>query len=129
MPTILYRNLGPNYDPLRGQGQQNFLPDLQAVTQAILTRLNLFLGEWWADLADGTPVFQDLLGVAPNVQQATTLLTQRILGTPYVTGIVSLDSSFDSSTLTFSFTATVQTQFGLTTVTNIPTPPSQALPS
>lgn len=119
MATITVRNLGPNGDPLYGQGQANFISDIAAVAQILKTRLLLFQGEWWADLTDGTPWFQSILGSAPNLAQINLLLTQRILGTPFVTGILSLTSSFNAQT--FSFSATVQTAFGAVTVSNQPT--------
>lgn len=128
MATVTVRNLGPNYDPLWGSGQNNYLEDLAAVAQMLLTRLKLFQGEWWADLADGLPLFQQILGKAANVQQFNVLLAQRILGTRFVTGINSVSSSFDSVSQKFSYTASVQTQFGALTVTNEPTPPLQSLP-
>lgn len=125
---ITYRSLGPNNDPLWGQGQQNFLTNLNAVTQAILTRLQLLQNEWWASVLDGIPYFQNILGKAPNTQQIDTLLTQRILGTPFVTGLASLNSSYNHTTLTFFFSATVVTQFGNIVVSNFPTPSIGALP-
>jgi hypothetical protein len=126
-PLILYRNLGPNYDPLWGQGKQNYLTDINAVGQAILTRLLLFQGEWWSDTGDGTPWFQNILGKAANVQQISLLLEQRILGTPYVTGLVSLTVNFTPPVGPLNFTAIVQTSFGTLSVTNLSTPPNQAL--
>jgi len=46
MTTILYRKLGPNADPIRGQGLNDFLTDLSSVAQAVQTRLALWQGEW-----------------------------------------------------------------------------------
>lgn len=131
MSQITYRNLGPNYDPLWGQGQANFLSDLDAVAQAILTRIDLFEAEWWANLQDGTPMWQQMLGASGSLrqqQQISLLLTQRILATPYVSAVSNVNIAFNARTRSMSFTATVATQFGTTTVTNVPTPTPQGIP-
>jgi hypothetical protein len=121
MATILYRALDANGDPLFGQGQANFLADINAVAQAISTRLKLLQGEWWENLNAGTPVFQSMLGVAgtgkhPNA--VALLLKQRILATPYVTGVSNVSTSYNGATRSFSFSCQVETQFGILTVTN-----------
>ncbi len=121
-------------EPQRGLGQGNYISDLDAVAQAIRTRLLLFQGEWWSDLADGTPYWQKILGVAGagKNQQATNLALQsRILGTPFVTGIQNLQSSFNPSSRQYKFYAQVQTVFGIITVSsnNIPVPPNRSLSS
>ena len=43
--SILYLRLDANYDPIFDPDAE--LSDLQAVAQAIRTRLLLFMGEWW----------------------------------------------------------------------------------
>lgn len=132
MSQITYRNLGPSYDPLWGQGQANFLSDLDAVAQAILTRINLFEAEWWANLQDGTPFWQSILGANASLrqqQQISLLLTQRILGTPYVIAVSEVNLNFDARTRKMNYTASVETQFGTTVVTNIPQPTPQGVPS
>jgi hypothetical protein len=127
---ILYRQNGPNNDPICGQGQSNFLTDLQAVAQAVVTRLQMFEGEWWANTADGLPLWQNILGQNGNNNNAIDLLiVQRILGTPFVTQVVSTQSSFNSATFSYAFSAVIQTSFGPISVSNIPTSPSQVLPS
>jgi len=129
MATILYRKLDANHDPIYGQGRANYLTDVDAVAQAIQTRLLLFVGEWWENTLDGLPLWQQILGASAspaNQQKITLLIQQRILGTPYVlpNGIQSLYASFNRATLTFDFYAVVQTQFGAVVVTNMPQPPS-----
>lgn len=132
MATIIYRALGPNNDPQMGHGSVNFLTDIDAVAQAVQTRLNLFQGEWWENIAEGTPMWQSILGGSGKVrqQQAVSLiLQQRILGTPFVTGIRNVQFLFNVATRQYSFAAVVETQFGSAVVTrNLPSPPSQALP-
>jgi hypothetical protein len=129
MATITYRKLDANGDPLCGNGQYSFVSDLQAVAQAILTRLKLLQGEWWEDSATGTPLFQSMLGVAgsgKHPQVITLLIQQRILGTPYVREVNNVSGSYNATTRAFSFYCTVQTQFGSLSIATTPTPTSFA---
>ena len=131
MATITVRKLGTDGDPLWGQGQANFISDADAVAQIILTRLRLFQGEWWSDLTDGTPYWQQILGKSGSdnhIQVVTLILTQRIAATPYVNGVSNVQVSFNPSSRGMSFYCVVQTQFGPIALSNIPTPTSRSLP-
>lgn len=74
----------------------------EAVAQAVLTRLRLFMGEWWEDLNLGLPVFQSMLG-QPSTQATQnavrTAVQNNIAGAPYVTGGVSVSVSFANGAL------------------------------
>jgi hypothetical protein len=122
MATITVRALNPvTWEPQQGNGQSNFLSDLQAVTQIIATRLRLFKGEWFLNLDDGLPMFNGILGSSGsqrNLAIITNLISARILGTPYVLSIAEIESSYFNRN--FTFKATVVTQFGTVTVTNSP---------
>jgi hypothetical protein len=126
---IQVRALGPGYDPLAGNGTANFLTDLDAVRQIIQTRLLLFQGEWFLNLADGTPVFQQMLGVAgagKRSQIISALLQARIRNSPFVTGVLDVQTDYDPNTRAFGFSCTVSTQFGNITVTTV-TPGARAV--
>ena len=131
-PTITVRQLSATGDPLYGQGQANYISDLAAVTQIVKTRLLLFQGEWWAATNDGLPLFQGILGQSAsqrNQQQIELLITERILGTPYVISVSDVTISFNQTTRAYSYYAVVNTQFGqFTTSGSVPQPPSAALP-
>jgi hypothetical protein len=123
MATITYRKLDENGDPLQGNGQANFVSDIDAVAQAISTRLKLLAGEWWESLNDGTQLFQSMLGVAGSGKHPETiafLLTQRILASPYVTGVSNVQTGYDATARAFQFSCQVATEFGVLTVTNQP---------
>lgn len=57
-----------------------------ATAQGIYHRLRLFTGEYFLDVGDGTPWFQNILGKAPQ-DIAEVALKQRILSAP---GVVAL---------------------------------------
>ncbi len=121
MSSVSYLALDSSYDPVFDTGAA--LTGTEAVAQNILTRLKLFQGEWWEDLNLGLPMFQSILGqlASPKGLLAMQLAVQQvILGTPYVTGITSMDVEFDNDTAQLRIAAAVQTVFGTTTVTNQP---------
>lgn len=129
MPKITYRKLDANGDPLYGSGQGNFVSDIEAVAQAILTRLKLLQGEWWEDAGLGTPLFQSILGATgtgSNPQLITLLLQQRILGTPYVLEVRDVAGSYDATSRGFSFSCTVLTAFGSLSIGSTPSSSASA---
>lgn len=122
MATITVRALDmTTWEPQQGNSQSNFLSDLQAVTQILATRLRMFQGEWFLDLNDGTPMFQSILGSSgseKNLQVITNLISARIRSSPFVTGITYISVLFQNRKLVYN--ATVSTQFGTVTVSNVP---------
>lgn len=116
--TISIRALDANHDPIYGNGAAAFLTDIDAVAQIIQTRLLLFEGEWWADLGDGLPMFQEILGT--NNARKTTVISDAIrdviAGTPYVTNVGAIYSNFNASTRQYTFACEVHTAFGTVTV-------------
>jgi hypothetical protein len=130
MASVTVRPLDPNTgEPLWGVGNTNFVTDIYAVAQLIKTRLLLFQGEFWADLDDGTPYWQSILGQPANQQKIVLLLTQRIFATPFVSQVLNSAASFDTASRSFNFNITVQTQFGILSVSNMPTPQPQGFPA
>lgn len=126
MSTILYRQLNTTGDPQRGNGIGNFLSDVNAVAQAIQTRLKLLQGEWWENLSLGTPLFQSILGVPNTSNGVGLILRQQILAVPYVTGISDLTVTYAGASRAYTFSATVQTAFGTVTLLTQPLPGTQA---
>lgn len=123
MSQISVRGVDANMDPLQGNGSASFFTDLQAVTLIIQTSLLLFQGELWINLAAGVPLFQQGLGQSgsPRQQQVFSLLLQQvILSVPFVTGISSVQVSFNAATRAFDFTCSVQTTFGNVVASNTP---------
>jgi hypothetical protein len=124
VPTIMVQqNSQPFNDPVEGENGPVFLTDIDAVTQIIYTTLRLLLGEWWANLQIGLPLFQKLLGSSgsPQNQKACALiLTQAIEACPYVLQVVSFSFTRNPNSRASTFTAIVATAFGTITVTNAP---------
>ncbi len=118
--TISVRVLDPDGDPRRGNSLANFVTDIDAVAQILATRIRLFEGEWFENLADGTPMFQRLLGVPTNSAGVALILRRRILETPYVVRINSMDVLYAPAGRNFVFVAEVETAFGTVTVSSQP---------
>lgn len=116
--SITVRRLDPvTGEPMYGLGQANFISDIDAVAQIILTTIRLFEGEWWEALDQGTPMFQRIIGatgVGSNPQTVSLILQQRILGAakPFVLGIPAITTIWDSIARSFSFACSVDTVFG-----------------
>jgi len=121
-PTVIVRKLGPNFDPLYGNGIACFLTDLAAVAQLIETSLLLFQGEWWNALNQGLPLFQSIIGKAQNNRQAiiSLLIQQVVLNVEYVTSISNVQFLYTSANREFSYACYVQTAFGTVAVTYSP---------
>jgi hypothetical protein len=103
-------------DYIWGHQQNDFwlnAPD--GIAQAIQTRLALFTGEWFLDVTDGTPWTTQVLDKYTK-DQYDAAIQDRILGTPGVVQIASYSSSVNTTTRTLTVTATVNTQYGTTTL-------------
>ena len=113
-----YRREDSNGDYTFGRGDNTFLinsPD--TVAQAVKTRFLLWRGQWFLDTTAGTPYIQSVLGKqSPDVYNLA--IRQHILQTQGVRSIISFDTSVDSATRRVSFTATIDTIYGKSTVTS-----------
>src|SRR5580658_4367459 len=106
-----YRPLSPTGDYTIGQ--PFYVNNVQAVSQAISTRLKLWVGEWFVDQTDGTPYPTQILGERYN-RNPDAAIKARILGTPGVTNLISYSSQFDGNTRILTVNASVQTQYSVT---------------
>lgn len=113
-PTVFqYLRLDPVNDAIFSS--QAALTNLNAVAQAILTRLLLFQGEWWENLNLGLPMWQSILGApgSPKGQAAINLLiTEQIKGTPYVSSVQNPTVTYTPATRALAYSATALTAFG-----------------
>jgi hypothetical protein len=113
--NISYLALDVNNDP--DFNASSSLTGIDAIAQAILTRLNLFLGEWWENLNLGLPVFQKMLGQLASKKGLAAMslaVQQNVAGAPYVIQPVTVATSFSNGAL--SFVVTANTVYGQVTV-------------
>ncbi|MFJ5452935.1 hypothetical protein ACIPT4_07760 [Pectobacterium jejuense] len=113
-----YRREDADGDYTFGHGDDTWLINSpEAVAQAVKTRFELWLGQWFLDTAAGMPWIQTVLG--KQRQDAYNLaIRQHILETQGVSSISEFNTTVNSATRRVSFTATIETIYGTTTVTS-----------
>src|SRR5690625_1430527 len=104
------RRLGKDGD-LVTRGKM-FLDGREAIAQTIVTRLKLFLGEYFRDVTDGTPWFQQILGKFENLNAVEAILRNRIARTQGVVRLLSFAMQYDLDARTVAIRATVLTVYG-----------------
>lgn len=113
-----YRREDDDGDYTFGRGDDTWLINSpEAVAQAIKTRFLLWYGQWFLDTKTGTPWIQSVLGKQkPEIYNMA--IRQRILDTAGVDSISEFNTTVDTSNRRVTFTATVNTIYGTTTVTS-----------
>lgn len=107
-----YRKLDENGDYVFGSGANDFYANSpEAVAQAVLTRLKLWIGEWFADTSDGTGWNQSILGKqSGNLYELT--LRQRVLETPGAQSIEDFSGNLDAETRKLTVSIVINTIYG-----------------
>ena len=114
-----YRRLDENGDHSFGNGQASFhinTPD--GVAQAVVTRLRLWLAEWFLDTTEGTPYQPGALGTN-KIETIDPMIRDRILETTGVLEIVNFSSSFDENARHYSISVTIKTVYGTATINEV----------
>lgn len=106
-------------DPVTGgivtSGVQ-FLTGVEEIAQTIETRLALFLGEYFRDITDGTPWFEQILGKGSSLEGKEAAIKNRIIRTEGVVQLTSFNTDFDIPTRAYTVSASVLTIYGETTI-------------
>lgn len=74
----------------------------QYVAQRLFDNLSFFLNEWFLNLNEGIPYFEQIIGAKPDLALIDTLYRRAILATPGVGAIKSLKLAFDRATRALS---------------------------
>ncbi len=112
---MTYRALDSKGDYCFGRGSSEFLAGIEAVRQAIQTKLNLLQGEWWEAPSEGLPLFQEILGDPESLKELSMtdlLIKSRILDVKDVTGFASFKSEYNPSARHYTAHAVVNTIYG-----------------
>lgn len=110
-----YRALSSTGDYQFGRVGVFLINTPEAVAQAIMTRLNLWSGEWFLDTSEGTPYETRILGTGTQGTRDAAV-RERILGTPGVLSLVSYSSAVDADRK-MTVRATVSTAYGNAIIT------------
>lgn len=114
-----YRKLDVDGDMLFGNQQGDMLRDTpETVAQAVITRLRLWLGEWFIDQTDGTPYQQAVLGKYTS-QTIEPAMRSRILDTQGVTAITAFEALFNPDSRAVTVNATISTIYGETQLVGV----------
>lgn len=113
------RKLDDNND-IATSGTQ-FISKQKEIAQTVKTRLMLFLGEYFRDINDGTPWFQDILGKGQNLDVRDAAIKRRVLQSNGVLSIFEFNTDFDLQTRKYSVSMGIITPFGneLITVSDV----------
>lgn len=113
----IYRGFDLEFAPqdIATSGKQ-FLSDIEEVAQTVTTRLRLFLGEYFRDITDGTPWFEQVLGKGSSLEGKEAAIKNRIVRTGGVTQLTSFSTDFNINTRTYTVNAGILTPFGTTQI-------------
>lgn len=89
-----------------------FITEQDEIAQTIKTRLRLFLGEYFRDITDGTPWYEQILGRNVNENAREASLRNRIANTPGVIKLLSFSTDFDIDARAYTVICSVQTNYG-----------------
>jgi hypothetical protein len=92
---------------------QQFTTGRHEIAQTVKTRLGLFLGEYFRDITDGTPWFEQILGKGVNNNTREAVLRNRIARTPGVIRLTYFKTDFDVESRKYSVTAGISTTEGM----------------
>ena len=116
---MLNRRLDENWDFCFGRGRQNYISGLDAVVQAIKTRLQLLKEEWWEDQNDALQLWQETLASSGREEHRAAvdiIIRDRISGTPGVLAVTEFESQYQDRQ--YIFEATVESIYGSFYLTN-----------
>ena len=113
---LKYRRMDEDGDMVFGRGEQDFMSDIEAITQVIKTRLAAMEGEWWEGDIGALPYFTDILGMASTEENRAVvdlMIINRIMDTVGVLSVSEVESSIENRH--YRFNCKVQTVYGETT--------------
>lgn len=99
-----------------GRGKNDYVQNLNAVSQNIGTRLRAFLGDCFFDETAGADWF-NLLGAKDQTALKLTITTI-ILNTPNVTGLLQISLVYTASTRNFTVQYQVSTTYSVRPLSN-----------
>lgn len=87
-----------------------FTTGTDEIRQSIVERLNFFKGEWFLDLKNGTPWFQDIFGKGNRLSTISTALKSRIIDTQGVKRLQEFTLDLNNSTRELLVEMSAQTE-------------------
>lgn len=88
------------------------LEEAPLVQQRLKQSLLFFLGEWYLDITDGVPYYQEILIKAPIQVTVESILKNTILETPDVQSLERFELEYDNQNRAISLDFAVSTPYG-----------------
>lgn len=110
-----YRRVDSNGDYVFGNGLSDFSSDVEAVGQAITTKILLLKNEWWENLEAGTDLFQSILTqnlTTEGINAIDIIIKDRILEVKDVATIKEFKSQVNRNAKTYTANLLIETTFG-----------------
>lgn len=105
-----YRALDENGDMTIGNANA-YIEAVDAVRQAVCTRLRQLIYEWWEQLEDGVPYWQRIIAQR-NVDEAVRIIRRRIEQTKDVVCILAFEHYWNNETRVLTIVAGIQSIYG-----------------
>lgn len=86
--------------------------DTNQITQNLAIRLRFMLGEWFLDVTQGVPYYQEIFIKNPNQIQIESSLKQEIVNTEGVVELTKFQSNFDRTNRRYYVNFSVRTISG-----------------
>lgn len=115
---MIYRKLDNNSDYVFGSNKNSYIQGAEAVKQAVSTRLRQLIYEWWEDLEDGLPLWQQIIGSRDRIR-AEGIIRKRVQETKYVRSILYFVSDWDANIRNLTINIILDTEFGQIEVTEV----------
>jgi hypothetical protein len=97
-----------------------FASGQSGAAQVIRNEMEAFKGEWFLDLDDGTPWYQEILGKKYNEVRISQVMRTRLLAISIVDSVIEMSSEWDGATRTMTVYWEVKTVFGDTVSDSLP---------
>lgn len=85
------------------EGNLVLVRDARAITQKVENRFRFFLGEWFLDIREGVPYFQQILIKGPSIKVVRQLFLKVITTTPGMADVIDFDMQYNGTTRTLSY--------------------------
>lgn len=111
---MIYRALSDTGDMTIGN-KTVYIEGVDAVRQAVVTRLRQLIYEWWEKLEDGVPYWQKIIAMR-NVNEAVRIIRARIEQTTDVVSILAFEHEWNNETRSLTIRAGIQSIYGQFTI-------------
>lgn len=93
--------------------------EIDLMRQRLKQSLLFFQGEWYLDITDGVPYYQEILKKAPDQITVESVLKQAIMETPEVTKLLAFKIEYSNPIRKLTLTFQVETIYGTLSLSEV----------